>query len=47
MCKMINVILCGSGGKMGGFVADALKNDNEMQIVAGVDKFNNSQNFLI
>ena len=44
---MINVILCGSGGKMGSFVADALKNDNEMQIVAGVDKFNNSQNFPV
>ncbi len=44
---MINVILCGSGGKMGGFVADALKNDKEMQIVAGVDKFNNSQSFTV
>ena len=44
---MINVILCGSGGKMGGFVADALKNDKEMQIVAGVDKFNNSQSFPV
>ncbi len=44
---MINVILCGSGGKMGGFVASALKNDSEMQIVAGVDKFNNSQGFPV
>ena len=44
---MINVILCGSGGKMGSFVADALKNDEDMQIVAGVDKFNNSQSFPV
>ena len=29
---MINVILCGSGGKMGSFVAAALKDDKEMQI---------------
>ena len=44
---MINVILCGSGGKMGSFVAAALKDDKEMQIVAGVDKFNNSQSFPV
>lgn len=44
---MINVILCGSGGKMGGFVAAAIKDDSDMQIVAGVDKFNNSQSFPV
>ena len=44
---MINVILCGSGGKMGSFVAAALKDDKEMQIAAGVDKFNNSQSFPV
>ncbi len=44
---MINVVLCGSGGKMGGYVAEALREDKEMQIVAGVDKFNNSQSFPV
>ena len=44
---MINVVLCGSGGKMGGFVAEALRDDKEMQIIAGVDKFNNSQSFPV
>ena len=44
---MIDIILCGSGGKMGSFVADAVKNENEMQIVAGVDKFNNGQLFPV
>lgn len=44
---MINVILCGSGGKMGGYVANAIKEDTGMQVVAGVDKFNNSQSFPV
>ncbi len=44
---MINVILCGASGKMGGFVADAIKNDAEMNIVAGVDKVNCGQPFPI
>ena len=44
---MINVVLCGSGGKMGGYVAEALREDKEMQIVAGVEKFNNSQSFPV
>ncbi len=44
---MINVILCGAGGKMGGFVAEACSKDNEMQIVAGIDKVNNGQSFPI
>ena len=32
---------------MGGFVAEALRDDKEMQIIAGVDKFNNSQSFPV
>ncbi|MBR7133347.1 MAG: 4-hydroxy-tetrahydrodipicolinate reductase [Clostridia bacterium] len=44
---MINVILCGSGGKMGAFVADAVSKDADLQIVAGVDKFNNGQRFPV
>ncbi len=44
---MIKIILCGAGGKMGGFVAEAIKNDSEMQIVAGVDKVNSGHNFPI
>ena len=44
---MIDIILCGSGGKMGSFVADAVKKEKDMQIVAGVDKFNNGQTFPV
>lgn len=44
---MINVILCGSGGKMGGFVAEAVKSDGNLQIVAGVDKYNSGQSFPV
>ena len=42
---MINVILCGSCGKMGGFVTDVIKEDENMQVVCGVDKFNNGARF--
>ena len=44
---MQKVILCGSGGKMGGFVAQAIKKDPEMEIVAGVDKYNNGCDFPV
>ena len=44
---MIKVILSGSGGRMGAFVADGIEKENEMQVVAGVDKFNNGQKFPI
>ena len=44
---MINIILCGSGGKMGSFVAEAVSKNNDMQIVAGVDKVNNGQSFPV
>ncbi len=44
---MINVILCGAAGKMGGFVAEACEKDSEIQIVAGIDKISNGQKFPI
>ena len=44
---MIKVILSGSGGRMGAFVADGIEKENEMQVVAGVDKFNNGQKFPV
>ncbi len=44
---MIKVILSGSGGKMGAFVASGIEKESDMQIVAGVDKFNNGQKFPV
>ena len=44
---MINVILCGAAGKMGGFVADAIKKEQDLNIVAGVDKITANQAFPI
>ncbi len=44
---MIKVILCGAAGKMGSFVAEAIKNENDMQVVAGVDKITAGQPFPI
>ena len=36
---MIDIILVGAGGKMGKFVAAACEKDNEINVVAGVDKY--------
>ena len=44
---MIDVILVGSGGKMGNFVASSAKADGNVNIVAGVDKFNNGESFPV
>lgn len=44
---MIKVILCGASGKMGGFIASCAETDSEVQIVAGVDKINNGENFPV
>lgn len=44
---MINVILVGSGGKMGKFVANGVESNADLKIVAGVDKFNNGENFPV
>lgn len=44
---MIKVILCGASGKMGKFIASCIKEDEEMRVVAGVDKVNNGQDFPI
>ncbi len=34
---MINVLVCGIGGKMGGNIVDLLKNDEQAKVVCGVD----------
>ena len=34
---MLNILLCGIGGKMGGNIADLLKDDGDARIVCGVD----------
>lgn len=44
---MIKVIICGASGKMGGFVANACKDDGNLQVVAGIDKVNLGQDFPI
>lgn len=44
---MIKAIICGASGKMGGFVANACKEDGEIQVVAGIDKINIGQDFPI
>ncbi len=44
---MIKAILCGCSGKMGGFVAACAEKDNDIEIIAGVDKFNNGQKFPV
>ncbi len=44
---MIKTLLVGSGGRMGAFVANAASADGELQIVAGVDKFNNGKAFPV
>lgn len=44
---MIKTIICGASGKMGGFVANACKEDGEIQVVAGIDKINIGQDFPI
>ena len=44
---MIKTILCGCSGKMGGFVYEATKSQNDIKVVAGVDKYNNGQSFPI
>lgn len=44
---MIKAILCGASGKMGGYISSCCENDNEIQIVAGVDRINKGQKFPI
>lgn len=44
---MIKTIITGSGGKMGSFVANAIKENEDMQIIAGVDKINSGQDFPV
>ena len=44
---MINVLLCGCGGKMGGFVANTIKNDENITTVCGIDRFNGGCEFPV
>ena len=44
---MIKAIICGASGKMGGFVANACKEDGNLQVVAGIDKVKLGQDFPI
>lgn len=44
---MYNVILVGSGGKMGKFVANGVSKEETLNIVCGVDKFNNGESFPV
>ena len=44
---MIKVVICGASGKMGGFVARSAIEDGDFQIIAGIDKVNNGQDFPI
>ena len=42
---MTNIIICGAGGKMGKVVFDIAKNNQNVKIVGGVDKFSDAKNF--
>lgn len=44
---MIDVIIVGSGGRMGKFVSLGAKKDGNLNIVCGVDKFNNGESFPV
>ena len=44
---MIKAILVGASGKMGGNITECAKNDNQIKIVAGIDKFNNGKDYPI
>lgn len=44
---MIDIILVGSGGRMGKFVANGVKKDDKLSIACGVDKFNNGESFPV
>ena len=44
---MLKAILVGASGKMGGFITDCAANDDNIEIVAGVDKVNVGQKYPI
>lgn len=44
---MLKIILCGASGRMGNFIASTAAKDENMEIVAGIDKFNCGQSFPI
>ena len=41
---MINVIMHGCNGRMGQVISELVKNEEDMQIVAGIDVVDNIQN---
>ena len=41
---MTKIILCGCSGKMGSVIAELCQTDEEIEIVAGVDTFDNEKN---
>jgi len=44
---MLKIIICGASGRMGNFIAASAQKDENMQVVAGVDKINCGQPFPI
>lgn len=44
---MLKAILVGASGKMGRFITECAASDNEIEIIAGIDKINIGQNFPI
>ncbi len=44
---MLKAILVGASGKMGGFITDCAANDDNIEIIAGVDKVNVGQKYQI
>lgn len=41
---MVRIIMAGCNGRMGRVISELCENDNEVEIVAGVDAINNTQN---
>ena len=44
---MIKAVICGACGKMGRFVADCAEGDQNIKIIAGIDKVNSGTDFPI
>lgn len=44
---MIKAVICGACGKMGRFVADCAEGDENIKIIAGIDKVNSGTDFPI
>ena len=44
---MIKAVICGACGKMGRFVADCAESDENIKLIAGIDKINSGADFPI